>query len=159
MATWPHVAACREVAEQNSSSSSPQVQICFIDLDWGGQAGQVHYPAFISKAFPWPLGPITQAHDKHMLETALQKAREKRLKQQSGGTGHGGSRIGVAGTGPGVCHALGILSSKLGPRPAAHSKRSPLLPAPRLPRITCMPVRAKCGGACAPRRQQFLLGL
>ena len=114
-------------------SGTPQAQVRFIDLDWGGPKGEVQYPIFLSsKEFPWPLGPIIQEHDVTMLDTALRKAEERRLQQPGGDAGPqaAGRR---APPGPGPPRALGPGSAAALQR--AHHIRA-LMAAPRLPQAT-----------------------
>lgn len=133
-------------------SSMPQVQVCFIDLDWSGQSGEVQYPIFkSSKEFPWPLGPILQEHDVAMLGTALRKAEERRPQQQGGGMGlqAGGKQAPQPRRGrPRRPRALGQAPAAVLQR--AHHMRPPLA-APCLTRAThVVAVRPHLPGTHAP---------
>lgn len=57
-------AACTPVA--------PHAQVCFIDLDTGGEEGKVFYSAFTNPRAQWPIQervgqPALQLHDTYMV--------------------------------------------------------------------------------------------
>lgn len=59
--------------QSSSSSSSPQWDVKFVDLDWAGLEGVGRYPARMSSVLQWhpdakPGGLLHRAHDVHMLE-------------------------------------------------------------------------------------------
>ena len=62
-------------------SSCGDVEIRFIDLDWGGLSSVVRYPPFINlRQDWWPMQdptdqPITQDHDRYTLNMTIQRCR------------------------------------------------------------------------------------